>query len=209
MEGTGVNRSIIRNILRWSVSGWMMIAVGCPAEAHLVNSGLGPFYDGISHLLLSPEDIISVLGVALLAGLAGKAASRSGLFALTAAWLIGGIAASLGSAGVPPAIATFPTFLFVGALIASDRRLPPLSVGSIAASVGVWHGWLNGLGIAQSGQERLSLVGTVSTIFVVVSIAAAGVTASKSPIARIGFRVAGSWMAAIGLLMLGWNVRAT
>ena len=28
------------------------------AQAHLVNSGLGPFYDGALHLLLSPADML-------------------------------------------------------------------------------------------------------------------------------------------------------
>jgi hydrogenase/urease accessory protein HupE len=39
------------------------------AQAHLVTTGLGPVYDGISHFLLSPDDLIPVLALALLAGL--------------------------------------------------------------------------------------------------------------------------------------------
>ena len=35
------------------------------AEAHLVTTGLGPIYDGISHFALSPEVWVPVLALAL------------------------------------------------------------------------------------------------------------------------------------------------
>ena len=62
-----------------------------PAEAHLVTTGLGPIYDGISHVLMSPDDLVPILAMAFLAGLNGPAAGRRTLFALTAAWLVGGV----------------------------------------------------------------------------------------------------------------------
>src|SRR5664280_2561595 len=42
-----------------------------PAEAHLNSTGMGPFYDGLIHFLMSPEDIVPVLALVLLAGLRG------------------------------------------------------------------------------------------------------------------------------------------
>jgi hydrogenase/urease accessory protein HupE len=51
-----------------------------PAEAHLVTTGLGPVYDGISHVLLSPDDLLPVLVLGLLAGLNGPVAGRRALF---------------------------------------------------------------------------------------------------------------------------------
>src|SRR5437764_12664206 len=44
-----------------------------PADAHLNSTGVGPFYDGLMHFLMSPEDIVPVLALALLAGLRGAA----------------------------------------------------------------------------------------------------------------------------------------
>ena len=41
------------------------------AYAHLMSTGFGPFYDGVIHLTLSPDDLLGVLGLSLLAGLAG------------------------------------------------------------------------------------------------------------------------------------------
>jgi hypothetical protein len=47
----------------------------CPsnAAAHLVTTGMGPVYDGIGHLLLTPEDLVPALAMALYAGLRGRA----------------------------------------------------------------------------------------------------------------------------------------
>jgi hypothetical protein len=48
------------------------------------------------------------------------------------------------------------------------------------------------------------LAGIVSALFVVVALAAA----PRAPWTRIVVRVAGSWVAAAGLLLLGWALRA-
>ena len=53
-----------------------------PAEAHLNSTGMGPFYDGLVHFLMSPEDIIPVFALALLAGLRGANYGRRALFVL-------------------------------------------------------------------------------------------------------------------------------
>jgi hypothetical protein len=63
---------------------------GC-ANAHLVNTGFGPFYDGILHPAVSPDDLLSVLALALLAGLGGARNGRTVLFTVTAAWLMAGL----------------------------------------------------------------------------------------------------------------------
>ena len=64
------------------------------------------------------------------------------------------------------------------------------------------------LGHVAGEAGRLGLVGIVSTLFVVVALAAAFVVALRAPWARIAVRVAGSWIVAIGLLLLGWSLRA-
>jgi hypothetical protein len=61
------------------------------SQAHLVNTGLGPFYDGISHLAMSPDDLLTALALALLAGLSGARAGRNVLFLLPPVWLRGGL----------------------------------------------------------------------------------------------------------------------
>lgn len=178
------------------------------AEAHLVTTGLGPVYDGISHVLMSPDDLLPIVVLGCFAGLNGPQASRRTLFAVTLAWSVGGVAGFVvGGTHLPMALPA-ASFLVLGGLTAADLRLSPGVVGALAAAVGLLHGWLNGAGIAESQREALGLVGIVSALFVVVALTAAFVVSLRAPWTRIAVRVGGSWAVAIGLLMLGWMLRS-
>jgi hypothetical protein len=56
-------------------------------------------------------------------------------------------------------------------------------------------------------QHYIELLGLLAALFVLVALVAAGVVSLHQQWTRIAVRVAGSWMAAIGLLMLGWALR--
>ncbi len=194
---------------RLSLVAVLPIAALWPAAAgaHLVNTGLGPLYDGISHLLLSPDDLLPVVTMALLAGLNGAAAGRRALFVLPAAWVIGGaLGAILGRPVVPDGVAA-GSFLVLGALTAADRRMPSSLVGAIAGMLGLLLGWRNGAALLATQVHGLALVGIGAAIFVVVAMAAALAVSARAAWARVAMRVAGSWVAATGLLMLGWSLR--
>jgi urease accessory protein len=178
-----------------------------PAEGHLNSTGMGPFYDGAIHFLTSPEDIVPVLALAMLAGLRGVAFGRRALFVLPAAWLFGGIlglptVASRGNATVAAV-----WFLLLGALLAADAKLSPWVTTALAAVLGAYHGYLNGTGMGQPGTGAVALLGLILAIFVLIALVAAFVVQLRVEWARIGVRVAGSWIAASGLLMLGWAMR--
>jgi hydrogenase/urease accessory protein HupE len=174
------------------------------ARAHLVTTGLGPVYDGISHFALTPEDVLPVLALALLAGLSGPRCGRAVLFVLPVAWLSGGLLGlSRSSELLLPAL-TASTLLALGALVALDRKLPLGLAAGLAAALGFFHGYLNGsakLGV-------LGLSGVAATLFVVVALVAAFVVSLRASWSRIAVRVAGSWLVAISMLMLGWAFRA-
>lgn len=179
-----------------------------PAEAHLVTTGLGPVYDGIGHLLMSPDDLIPALALALYAGLRGPRAGRFALFLLPAAWLVGGLVGLMADARVTFPVATV-SFLTLGALVAADLPLPAPAIGTLAAALGLAHGFVNGAALAGVGSGARGLVGIVAALFVVVALASAFVVALERPWKRIAVRVAGSWIAAVGLLLLGWSLRRT
>jgi hydrogenase/urease accessory protein HupE len=178
------------------------------AEAHLATTGLGPVYDGISHLLQSPDDLVPVIAMAFLAGLSGPVAGRRALFALPVAWIFGGWAGFGNGTVVVPGALTAISFLVIGGLTAADRRLTPGTVTGLATALGLLHGWLNGAGIAMAGREALALVGIGGAVFVLVALGAALVVSLRTGWQRIVVRVAGSWVAAIGLLLLGWRLRS-
>ena len=174
---------------------------------HLATTGLGPVYDGINHLIRSPEDLLPVIAMALLAGLNGRGESRRVLFALPASWIVGGLAGHASGVEVMPGVLTALSCIAVGVLTALDRRLSSNILTGFAALLGLLHGWLNGAGIAMSRGDLLALLGIGTAVFVLVAIGAAIVVSLKAAWQRVVVRVAGSWIAAIGLLLLGWAVR--
>jgi hydrogenase/urease accessory protein HupE len=184
-----------------------LLTAGTPAQAHLMNTGFGPFYDGLTHPFVTPEDLLPVVALTLLAGLRGAQYGRWVLFTLPAAWLAGMTA---GLVLVPYGSAAWLTCaltIVLGVLVAADWKLPLPVIISGAVLLGLAHGYLNGVGLAQAQSGALGMVGIASALFVVVALLAGPVVALRAAWARVVVRVAGSWIAAIGLLMLGWTVR--
>jgi len=175
------------------------------AAAHLVTTGMGPVYDGIGHLLLTPEDLVPVLALALFAGLRGAAQGRRAMFLLPVAWLAGGLL-GLRVEAAPPFPVPAVSFLVLGALVAADLRMPATGVAVLAVVLGLVHGVLNGA-VLRQGAGAMGLLGIMAALFVLVALASASVVSLERPWARIAVRVAGSWVAASGFLLLGWAFR--
>jgi len=178
-----------------------------PAEAHLNATGMGPIYDGLIHFLMSPEDLVPVLALALLAGLRGASYGRRALFVLPSAWLLGGLLGLTASATNGSAVLSSMWFLLLGGLLAADAKLSLGVTTALATFLGLYHGYLNGTGMGVSGSAAVVLLGLVFAVFVLVALAAAFVVRLRAEWARIAVRVAGSWIAASGLLLLGWAAR--
>jgi hydrogenase/urease accessory protein HupE len=177
-----------------------------PASAHLVTTGLGPVYDGIGHLVLTLEDLVPVIALALLAGLGGAAAGRRILFLLPVAWLAGGIVGTQAGSALSFPVAAL-SFLVLGLLTAADLRLPAWVVTALGVVFGLMHGLFNGIALRE-GAGILGLLGIASALFVLTALMVAFVVSLRRPWTRIAVRVAGSWVAAMGLLMIGWTFRA-
>jgi len=175
------------------------------AAAHLVTTGLGPVYDGIGHLVMTPEDLIPVLALALYAGLRGAARGRRALFILPVTWFMGGLLGvyitGLSELPVAPI-----SFFILGVLVAADLYIPSALFTVVVMVVGFVHGVLNGVALKE-GAGVLGLIGIMATLFVIVALVSALIVSLKKPWTRIVVRVAGSWVAAIGMLMFGWLIR--
>lgn len=199
----------MRSRLTWMLTA-LLVWASRPgqANAHLVNSGLGPFYDGIAHLFVTPEDVLTVVALALLAGLGGKPYARAVLFVLPAAWLAGALAGRLTnlSGGVP--VVSAALLIALGALVAADRRLPLALVTGAALTCGLLRGCFNGAALVGAVSSGLASAGIACAVFMIVALVAGQVATLEREWARIVIRVAGSWVGAIGLLMFGWAVRS-
>ena len=177
------------------------------AHAHLMSTGMGPLFDGSTHFLLSPEDLVPAFGLALFAGLRGAEYGRRLLLALPCAWLLGavlglGAAATTGS-GVVSAV----WLLLIGGLVAADAKLTLRAATLLATVLGLHHGYLNAAGAGYSLSSAIMLVGLAATVFVVAALVAALVVQLRGQWTRVAIRVVGSWIAASGLLWMGWAIR--
>ena len=73
------------------------------------------------------------------------------------------------------------------------------------AGMTVWSaGALNGSALSAIGAGPLSFFGIVMTVLVFALLLSAAVVSLYAAWMRIVVRVAGSWVVAVGMLMLGW-----
>jgi hypothetical protein len=192
---------------------WIVAAVAgfapTVAQAHLVATGMGPIYDGISHFALSPEDFLPAIALAFFAGLRGPSHARAALAALPFAMFAGGVAALLGLA-LPPLVLPVSTallFLIVGGLLAADANVPPAVCAVLAVPLGAVRGLDDVAGVPASVAHILSLLGMCASVFVVVALAASVTLPLQRAWMIVAARVSGSWLAALGLLLTGWIIR--
>ncbi len=199
-RATGVGRTIALACLS--------LALGAQqAQAHLVTTGFGPIYDGVAHFALTPEDLLPVAGLAILATLRGPAHGRWALFALPAFWLAGGIVGWL--VGRPAdELAPGACLLLVGALVALDAPLPIWASVGMVALVAACLGYTDGSALPKVPSSVEMLLGMALSAFTVFALITALVLPLRSHIARVAMRVSGSWMAATGLLLIGWSIRS-
>ena len=193
----------LRRGLTLSLTLAVTLAEAPPAHAHLMNTGFGPFYDGLTHLFLTPEALLPVVALALLAGLRGPRDGRTVLILLPAAWLAASLAGLLAPCQVNLPVATAAVTIALGALVAADLPLPLGLVAGGAMGLGIFSGGLNGLELAKANGGAMVALGTVCSLGVVMSLLAGQVASVRAAWARVAVRVAGSWIAAAGLLHAG------
>ena len=178
-----------------------------PLLAHLVSTGVGPFYDGAAHFFVSFEEILPVLALSLFAGLKGPSGGKRLIAVLPLAWIVGGAAGLAFRAMGSATLGTTLVLLASGALLAWDREVSPAVVAAAAAIVGLWIGFGNGAAMAQAGAGGLGMLGAATAALLLAILASALATALRVGWPRIALRVAGSWIAALGILALGWSLR--
>ena len=89
----------------------------------------------------------------------------------------------------------------------ADAKLSLRAMTALGALLGLVHGYLNGTGMGLSASAVVAVVGLTAAVFVLVTLFAAAIVALRAHWARIAVRVGGSWIAASGLLLLGWSIR--
>jgi hydrogenase/urease accessory protein HupE len=180
-----------------------------PADAHLVSTGLGSVADGAARLVLTPSDLLLVCGLSVLAVQQGAAPGVSLRWFLPLAWLVGGLAGlRLPEELITPWAQTL-AFTSVGLLVALQVRMPQVLIQVLGVAAGLWFGLVNGSALAHHTGAVPALAGGVVGVAVLTAVLTQRLAPPHPTWQRIGLRVAGSWMAAAGLLMVGWLIRSS
>jgi len=195
---------VISSGRRLCLAAAALLAWPFAAHAHLASTGFGPFYDGLTHLAMSPDDLLGIAAISLLAGSLGTRHGRWVLFLVPIAWIAGGGMGLPWDREVNLDAWNAVSILVVGALVAANWKLPMGLLSGLALALGCLHGFLNGTGLDRDPSALLALAGIGTGCFVIVALVAALAVKLGATRAKIVVRVAGSWIAAIGLLMLGW-----
>jgi urease accessory protein len=178
------------------------------AEAHLATTRFGDFYGGALHLTTAPEHALALLALGLLTGLQDPRNGRWVIAAAPLGLLAGAAAAVLLPLGMPATAVAMALLTALGLLAALAWRVPLLPLAGLGLVVGLLHGYQNGLAVTEATVAVLFVLGIVAGGLVCLAVIAAGAVAARQQVAwgAIGLRAGGSWIAAIGVMMLGLGI---
>lgn len=183
-----------------------LIAAPATAHAHLVNTTLGDFYSGMLHPLTGPDDLLPWIALALLAGIQGAARARFLSLVFPLALLAGG-GLALAVPGLPalPGLSLALT-AFIGLAVAGALAVPMPALILLGAITALVTGYQNGQAITALVDHALGMLGVAAVGYVVMTLLIGMLIAflrDAAPWRTIAIRAAGSWIAAIGIMVLG------
>lgn len=179
-----------------------LVIAATPAQAHVVVEGLSGFPGGLLHPLLVPAHGLALFALGLAIGLQVP----SHRLALPAIFFcaMGGAAALVMSAfsAATPEHAVLASGALAGLLAACGRPLPLILTGLLAiATAGAIL--FDSVPVVISAYETLfSLAGTALAATALVALIAMLAALCRRQWQIIGLRIAGSWSAAIALMVL-------
>lgn len=202
MTRPGASAALLLGALAWP---WA-------AEAHLVNTRLGDFYGGMLHPVTGFEHVVPWLALACLAALQGPQRGRWIVVAFPVALLIG-----TALAYAVPDIAGIGTvntvsFVVLGGLVALALPVPVPALVALAALAGLSHGYENGLAATAGTDRVLFVLGVTAVGYGIVTLVSGAATrflaAGMGGWRRVTLRAGGSWIAAVGVMLLAFRLFA-
>jgi urease accessory protein len=196
---------------RLGTAAAILFAQAESAQAHIVASRLGDFYAGALHPLTDLQDIILWVAMGVLAGSLGAARGRWLVLVFPLGLLAGlvlGRAFGVLSAG--PAV-NAGMILVLGLLLAAAARLPTALLCVIAFGLAVRRGAANTSDLGPETDRLLFAAGLACAGYAAITLIMALTLAFRGPDAGpslewrgIAIRAFGGWVAAVGLMMVGF-----
>lgn len=181
------------------------------AQAHIVTSRLGDFYAGALHPLTDLQDIVLWLAMGVLAGSLGAARGRWLVLVFPLGLLAGLVLDRI--FGVPSAgpAADAGIMLALGLLLAAAARIPMALLCAMAFGLAAMRGAANATDFAPETDRLLFAAGLACAGYAAITLTMALTLAFRRPDAGpsmewrgIAIRAFGGWIAAIGLMMVGF-----
>ena len=191
-----------------SAAALLMFAVKC-ADAHGVVKEVGDFYAGALHPLTALEHVLPFVAFGIFVGQRGQKATAALLvFSLM---LMIGAASALWMSPLPyVSLLNILSAALLGVLVAGAWRLPIWFIQTMAVVFGFSHGFANGMAVTGSIKPYLFIPGLGVAGLIVPAwtmIVTDFLLRQRAGWMHIAVRVAGSWIAAIGILVLATSGR--
>lgn len=173
-----------------------------PAFAHPIE-GVGDFYAGMLHPVITIETVLPLVALSLLAGQQQRERAIHLLAAFPASIIAGALLAALGSAPSYLGVVQLVLTAGFGLLVAMARQVPSWLLVVLGTVLGVSLGWANAAEVF--GQvSRFRFVAGLAVVGLLLLVYGNGLVRNlKREWAQIAVRVVGSWIAAVSILVLG------
>jgi urease accessory protein len=196
-----MSRSVIRRFVPACAVSLLLVLSATSASAHPM-PGVGDFYSGMLHPATTIEFLLPIIALSLLAGQqTGKSAiAMLGIFPVSLA-----IGATLGVLDHSPSFVVWinlASMAVLGLLVAIGRPLSPILTVGLVTLLGLTIGLANGVDIGGQVSPYRFIPGLALAGLMLVTYGVGCVRWLKAPWMRLGFRVVGSWIAAVGILLL-------
>ena len=192
-----------------SLAGWLAL-YAASAHAHTAFKGANDFYAGVLHPLTAPEHVLPFVAFGLLTGQQGTKA-HGPLLCFAPALMLGATISLWAPVQSYVGLVNILSAMLLGGLVAAARPLPAAVLYAIATLFGLTHGLANGEAIGPGVKPALFIPGLGLAGFI-VPLYATGLSDFASRLKpnwpRIAIRAAGSWIAAIAILVLAIHARA-
>lgn len=180
----------------------LLIALLLPSvtAAHPIK-GVGDFYAGMLHPVTALEFLLPWIALALFAGQQGRKAALLTLGIFPLALVSGALAALLVQ---PPAWIAGINLVVIpvlGVAVALAFTCPVGVTILLVAVVGLLHGLANGAEVTAAMSPWRFIPGLATVAILVLAYGIGLVRSLQKPWTRIAVRVAGSWIAAAGILV--------
>ncbi|MBM3848014.1 MAG: hypothetical protein FJ405_17225 [Verrucomicrobia bacterium] len=193
----------------WLLCG-LLLLLPCDTHAHGTLGGTADFIHGALHPLATPFHLLLLIGLGLMGGREKIPQLISAMKAFVPGTFVGLAGVFFFSVPPVPSALLAAASLGAGLFLAINKSPNPWGIGLVYGSSGFLMGIDSEVDAASALPLLKFLLGTWISLSVIVFNAAFYASLVRERAwAKVGVRIAGSWIMAIGVLMLAFSIRET